>query len=237
MQQVPQAKAMISVVSPPFIRSEICRREVEQFWHGAEQTGGRYIKDKARLLKVLKTAVSEQQMPRPLLDIFSPLFGFEFFELDAETGRVREFDETFGPVLKQRFFETVLLYNSVVYPVGVVLWVRRIFSLRALLHRLCKGSAIDSASLTQARRRLIHLPWFAAAICGVAWFLCIPVFIGALVQVQNPLDPRLLWHLPISFCVSGFIAVTHSFFLVELASHWGLFPVFFRDARADRPPA
>ena len=58
-------------------------------------------------LKVLKTAVSEQQMPRPLVDIFSPLFGFEFFELDAETGRVREFDETFGPVLKQRFFERV----------------------------------------------------------------------------------------------------------------------------------
>jgi serine/threonine protein kinase len=107
LQQVPQAKAMISVVSPPFIKSDVCRREVEQFWHGAERTGGRYIKDKARLLKVLKTAVSDQQMPRQLLDIFSPLFGFEFFELDAETGRVREFDETFGPVLKQRFFERV----------------------------------------------------------------------------------------------------------------------------------
>ena len=42
------------------------------------------------------------------------LFGFEFFELDAETGRVREFDETFGPVLKQRFFERVydLAYDS-----------------------------------------------------------------------------------------------------------------------------
>jgi serine/threonine protein kinase len=107
LQQVPQAKAMISVVSPPFVNSAVCRREVEQFWRGAEQTGGRYIKDKSRLLKVLKTAVSEQHMPRPLLDIFSPLFGFEFFEVDAETGRVREFDETFGPVLKQRFFERV----------------------------------------------------------------------------------------------------------------------------------
>jgi serine/threonine protein kinase len=107
LEQVPQAKAMISVVSPPFLNSQLCRREVEQFWHGADQTGGRYIKEKSRLLKVLKTAVSEQQMPRPLLDIFSPLFGFEFFELDAETGRVREFDATFGPVLKQRFFERV----------------------------------------------------------------------------------------------------------------------------------
>ena len=107
LQHVPQAKAMISVVSPPFINSELCRRGVEHFWHGAEKSGGRYIEDKSRLLKVLKTAVAQQQMPPQLLDIFSPLFGFEFFELDPETGRVREFDETFGPVLKQRFFERV----------------------------------------------------------------------------------------------------------------------------------
>jgi adenylate cyclase len=140
------------------------------------------------------------------------------------------------PALKQRFLEAVVLYNSVVYPVGVFLWVKRIFSFRDLFHRLRAGTATDPASLTQARRRLIHLPWFAAAICSVAWFLCIPIFLGALLQIQYPLDPRLLWHLPISFCVSGFIAITHTFFLVELASHWGLFPVFFRDARADLTP-
>jgi adenylate cyclase len=138
--------------------------------------------------------------------------------------------------LKQRFFETVVVYNVLVYPIGVFLWLRRIFSFRGLSRLLCEGSAIDSATLVTARRRLIHLPWFAAVICGVAWFLCIPVFMGALLQVQNPLDPRLLIHLPISFCISGFIAVTHSFFLVELASHWGLFPVFFRGERADLTP-
>lgn len=114
LEFVPRAKTMISVVSPPFVTSEVCRREVENFWDGAEQTGGRWIQDKARLLKVLKTAVSEQQMPSQLNDIFSPLFGFEFFELDAETGRVREFDETFGPALKQRFFERIydLAYDT-----------------------------------------------------------------------------------------------------------------------------
>ena len=41
LEHVPQAKAMISVVSPPFINSRLCRREVEHFWQGAEQTGGR----------------------------------------------------------------------------------------------------------------------------------------------------------------------------------------------------
>jgi serine/threonine protein kinase len=114
LEQLPRAKAMISVVSPPFIKSDICRREVERFWRGAEQSGGAWVNDKARLLKVLKTAIAAEEIPSPLADIFSPLFGFEFFELDSETGRVREFDETFGPLLKQRFFERVydLAYDT-----------------------------------------------------------------------------------------------------------------------------
>jgi adenylate cyclase len=141
-----------------------------------------------------------------------------------------------SPALKQRFFETIVIYNIVVYPIGFWLWMKQIVSFRELFHRLRSGSTIDSDLLTQARRRLIHLPWFGAAIGVVAWFLCIPVFLGALLQVQRPLAPGLLWHLPISFCVSGFIATTHTFFLVELATHWGLFPVFFRDARADLTP-
>lgn len=107
LAHLPSVKAMISVVSPPFVKSDLCRKEVEEFWRSAEQSGGLWVEDKARLLKVLKTAVAEQEMPPVLADIFSPLFGFEFFELDAQTGRIREFDETFGPALKQRFFERV----------------------------------------------------------------------------------------------------------------------------------
>lgn len=107
LEHLPRVKAMISVVSPPFMKSVSCRNEVEQFWRIAEQTGGQWVEDKSRLLKVLKTAISPQEMPPSLADIFSPLLGFEFFELDPQTGRIREFDETFGPALKQRFFERV----------------------------------------------------------------------------------------------------------------------------------
>src|SRR5262249_42901062 len=114
LEVLPQAAAMISVVSPPFIKSDICRRGVERFWQGVEQSGYAWVQNKARLLKVLKTAVCAEEIPPALADIFSPLFGFEFFELDSETGRVREFDETFGPLLKQRFFERVydLAYDT-----------------------------------------------------------------------------------------------------------------------------
>jgi serine/threonine protein kinase len=107
IEHLPRVKAMVSVVSPPFIRSGACRIEVEEFWRIAAQTGGQWVADKPRLLKVLKTAVRDVDFPPALADIFAPLLGFEFFELDPQTGRIREFDETFGPVLKQRFFERV----------------------------------------------------------------------------------------------------------------------------------
>jgi hypothetical protein len=106
-EHLPRVKAVISVVSPPFLRSDACRGEVEEFWRIAGQTGGQWVNDKSRLLKVLKAAVCHEDLPPPLADIFSPLLGFEFFEVDPQTGLIREFEETFGPALKQRFFERV----------------------------------------------------------------------------------------------------------------------------------
>jgi len=135
--------------------------------------------------------------------------------------------------LKHRFFQTIIIYNSVIYPIGIWVWLQCVFSLRPALERLRAGSLTDPEMLTRARRRVIHLPWFAALISGTAWLLCAPVFLSSLWQVQGFLDARLFWHLPISFGISAFIAITQTFFLVELASHAELFPIFFHDMRAD----
>jgi adenylate cyclase len=138
--------------------------------------------------------------------------------------------------LRQRFFVTVIIYNALVYPVGVALWLWSVYSLGPVLRRLLAGERVAEKTMIRARRRLIHLPIVAAAISGTAWLLCIPVFLLSLAQASGALDARLFWHLPISFCVSAFIAVINTFFLVELASHKTLFPVFFRNARADLTP-
>ncbi len=135
--------------------------------------------------------------------------------------------------LHDRFFHTVIIYNAVAYPAGVALWLWCLFSLRPVLMRLRGGQLVAANALEKARRRLIHLPWWAAIISAAAWLLCIPVFLVSLAQAAGNLDPRLLWHLPISFCVSACIAVTNSFFLVELASHHSLFPLFFQGERPD----
>ena len=130
--------------------------------------------------------------------------------------------------LKQRFADTVLDYNLLVYPVAVAVWLGVVFSLRQPLRALLAGQTVADGELDRARRRVIHLPWSGALVSGAAWLLCIPVFLIALLSVGEPLSRPLLWHLPISFTVSAFISVTQSFFLIELASHRGLFPVFFQ---------
>jgi serine/threonine protein kinase len=102
-----QAKAMISVLSPPFFRSGPCRQVVENFWQSAENSGGLWVGNRPRLFKIVKTPVPPQEIPPGLSALFSQLLSFDFFEQDPETGRVREFDERFGPEARQRYFERV----------------------------------------------------------------------------------------------------------------------------------
>jgi adenylate cyclase len=136
--------------------------------------------------------------------------------------------------LKERFIETTIIWNSIAYPASVAIWIWLILSLRPAFVRLGRNEAIPSDTLDNVRRRLVHLPWFGAAISCVAWFAGATVFLISLSTAARPTSGQLFWHLPVSFAVSGFIATTQSFFLIEWASQWGLYPLFFHDARPDR---
>ena len=92
--------ALISVVSPRYVRSEWGRRELVEFCKAAESDGGVRVGDKARLFKVLKTPVPLDQQP-PELQSF---LGYEFFKTEPNTGRVREFSEIFGPEAERDFW-------------------------------------------------------------------------------------------------------------------------------------
>lgn len=138
------------------------------------------------------------------------------------------------PDLKEHFVITCLVYNLIVYPVAVYLWWRLVYSLRPAMLTLLRGGEVPSAELTKIQRRTVNLPWLGCTISGVGWLLCIPVFLLSLGLAGHPMQGLLWWHLPISFLVSALIAVTHSFFLVELASHSLIFPTLFRDHRPDQ---
>ncbi len=107
LELIPGAKALISVVSPPFVKSSHCRKEVEVFWESAEDFLLSNVEAKSRLFKVIKRPVPLSEMPPPLSDIFPRLTDFDFYDIDAQTGRLREYDESFGTQAKQRYLERI----------------------------------------------------------------------------------------------------------------------------------
>ncbi len=100
-------KAMVSVVSPPYAKSESCRQVVEQFWQAAQPGGRSPIESQTRLFKVVKTPVDLDELPAPLSAVFQKLLAFDFFEMDTETGRLREFSEEFGEQARRQFLERI----------------------------------------------------------------------------------------------------------------------------------
>jgi adenylate cyclase len=129
------------------------------------------------------------------------------------------------------FLQTITAYNLVVYPAALAVWLWVILGLRFPFRRIVRGLPVPAERLLRARRRVINLPWWGVTLGGGGWFLCIPAFLIALSLAPGTLDGRLLAHLPISFLISGLIAITHGFFAVELLSQRLLYPIFFRDAR------
>ena len=107
VRQFSDSKVLVSVLTPRYVRSEWCRRELEEFVRLAATQGSLTTENKSRIFKVVKTPVTAQEIPPQLSDLLSRLLGFEFYEVDPETGKLREYDETFGAIARQRFFERI----------------------------------------------------------------------------------------------------------------------------------
>src|SRR4030095_15104311 len=69
--------------------------------------------------------------------------------------------------LRQRFFETILVFNVVAYPIAIFAWLRLVYSLRNPFRQLCSGGSLPVETLGVVRRRIIHLPWWGAPIAGI----------------------------------------------------------------------
>jgi adenylate cyclase len=138
--------------------------------------------------------------------------------------------------LKDRFQQTVVAYNVVVYPLATLFWVRLVYSLKPVFRALCAGQSVEPAALARVQSRVVNLPWWGTSLTALAWLLCIPVFLTSMATVPHAPDPQLHWHFSISIVVATLISATHSIFAVEVVTYWGLFPILFRDSRAHLAP-
>ena len=91
------AAVLVAVISPRYLRSEWCQRELNEFLKATD--GGR-ADGKPRLFTVLKTPVPLEQMPPQLRQMLR----YEFFTVDPASGDVREFDEVFGAEAQRDFW-------------------------------------------------------------------------------------------------------------------------------------
>lgn len=100
LDQFPEVAVLLSVLSPRYLKSEWCIRELEHFAQAAEASGGVRLSDnKARIFKVIKTFVPYDSHPPEL----EPLLGYEFYEFD-ESRRPREFSKMFGVESEHKFW-------------------------------------------------------------------------------------------------------------------------------------
>ena len=91
LERLPRIAALVSVLSPRYVQSEWCNRELKEFCRAAERSGGVRVGDKARIFKVVKTPVSRERLPEEI----QPILGYEFFVYD-ESGRPRELSPAYA---------------------------------------------------------------------------------------------------------------------------------------------
>jgi hypothetical protein len=90
VQRLPRVALLVCVLSPRYVRSDWCMRELSEFVKATAETGGLRIGDKARVFKVVKTPVPLGQQPEE----FRGLLGYDFYTVDTEVGRARELSQT-----------------------------------------------------------------------------------------------------------------------------------------------
>ena len=99
IDQLSNAAVLVSVITPRYINSDWCTREIREFCALAEKTSSFRVGNQARVVKVLKTPVDTQEpLPAPVRD----LLGFEFFQW-LEDGTPVELDRAYGESFAQAY--------------------------------------------------------------------------------------------------------------------------------------
>ena len=93
VDRLPRVAVLASIVSPRYLKSDWCMRELREFWKASATTGGVRIGNKTRVFKIVKTPVPlDQQIPE-----FQDVLGYEFYTVDPDSGRARELSQTGDP--------------------------------------------------------------------------------------------------------------------------------------------
>ena len=101
VDQFAQVAVMISILTPRYVKSEWCVREVNEFYDCCNTNIGFSINNQARIFKVIKTPVKVEMHPEKIQNIL----GYEFYSTDPHTGRIKELAQVFGQQTEKLYWE------------------------------------------------------------------------------------------------------------------------------------
>ena len=105
---------LVSVLSPSYIKSRWCRYELNEFYKRAANNGGIKLNNRSRIFKVVKTPIGDDpavdplegsDLPQDLRLLLRESLGYEFYEIDRLSGKLREFWPELGPEYLKKFLE------------------------------------------------------------------------------------------------------------------------------------
>lgn len=96
--QFAHTAVLVSVLTPRYLNSDWCTREIREFCERAAESGGMVVDHKARVFKVVKTPVDTQES---LPSVVKDVLGYEFFIF--EDGVPLELDPAYGEKFAQDY--------------------------------------------------------------------------------------------------------------------------------------
>ncbi len=114
VDQFPQIALLISVISPRYVKSEWCVKELQEFIKACKNNIGIRVQNKSRIFKIVKTPTDLNEHPEDI----QGLLGYEFFKVDPQTGRPKEFSKEFGPESELAFWSKL---NDVAHDISDLL--------------------------------------------------------------------------------------------------------------------
>ncbi|MCP4267122.1 MAG: TIR domain-containing protein [Candidatus Brocadiaceae bacterium] len=103
VEKLHKVAVLIPVLSPNYIKSDWCIKELKEFYQAAEKSQCLSIENKSRIFKVLKIPVEHQKHPQEL----QGMIGYNFFLLDKNTQKAIDFYNEKGGLTVDKFLERI----------------------------------------------------------------------------------------------------------------------------------
>jgi hypothetical protein len=102
-QKLLNSLALVSILSPSYINSEWCRKELKTF----RQEKNTRFGNKSSIFKVVKKPIKPDIIPQDFRDLFNEILDIKFYEESEKSDKSEPFIVEFGDKSEQRFYQRV----------------------------------------------------------------------------------------------------------------------------------